>query len=276
VIIAVGSGKGAPGATTLSVLLGLVWSGERLVCELDPAGADLPYRLLGASRQPLAASPSIATLAVESRPGADARSPYLYAQPTVAGVAVIPGAGSPSRFTRLVPHVPAIGATLGAWSGIAFADLGRLHAANPALGVARSAVVTLLVSRTDVAALAHLRDQVEELAAHVGGAHRLRVPLALVVRADRRDTDSAINRARAVLESIGSPVPVLGAVPDDAAAIQAIESGSGGRRALKGPVVDSVQGIAARLQTSWPEVTEPPPTVAATAPSVARPSVVLK
>jgi MinD-like ATPase involved in chromosome partitioning or flagellar assembly len=256
VIIAVGSGKGSPGATTFAVLLAMAWPGERVLCELDPAGADLPYRLLGADRRPLAASPSIATLAVESRPGALAQSLLIYAQPTSVGVSVIAGEGSPARFARLAQHLPSISSALASWPGTVIADLGMLINGNPVLPLAREATVTVLVTRSDVTGLAHLRDQVEELSGQMGGAHRLRVPLAVVVRASRRDATAALGRVAALLESIGSPVPVIGAAPDDDALVSQLSSAALSRRTVRGPGIEAAHAVIARLRSMWPELTE--------------------
>ena len=67
VIVAVGSDKGSPGATTLATALGLVWPGDRLLCELDPRGADLPFRLMGANGQHMGGGP-VAGHAGDRRP----------------------------------------------------------------------------------------------------------------------------------------------------------------------------------------------------------------
>jgi hypothetical protein len=256
VIIGIGSDKGSPGATTFAVLLARCWPTERVVLELDPRGADLPYRLTRADGHPLTASPSVTTLAVDTRPGSIARALEVYAQPTAVGVPVITGETSAARFARIIPHLPAITSAVTAWAGTVVADLGSLQPWSPALPVAMSATVVLLVTRSDTADLAHLRDRVEELAADLGGPHRLRTPLAVVVRADRRETDESRARVERLLASIGSPVPVLGVVPHDPVGVSALHSGRLSNRILRSGLFAHGYEIVSQLRHIWPELSE--------------------
>jgi hypothetical protein len=248
VIVTVGSDKGSPGATTLAVLLALFWGDERAVCELDPRGADLPYRMPGAGGRPLAASPSIATLAVDARPGMPARGLQLYAQQTALGVPVVCGEVSSRRFYRLAAHLPTIAEAAACWSGTLIADVGCLQAWNPAMVVARASQAVVVVARTDPESLGRLRDRVEELADDVGDARSPRVPVAVVVRAARGDARQAVARAEKLLGSIGSPWPVLGAVADDTAAVAALWAGQVSARTFKSPLLASARELTQRLR----------------------------
>jgi hypothetical protein len=259
VIIAVGSDKGSPGATTTAVLLGMFWPGERVVCELDPRGADLPLRMSATDGGPLAASPSIATLAVDARPGVAARPVEIYAQPTLLGVPVVAGEVSSRRFSRLAPHLPAITAMAAQWPGSLIADLGCLQPWNPSLLLARSATVVVLVSRADTESLAHLRDRAAELAEDVGSVHRLRTPVGVVVRSERRGAGAAVGRVVKLLASVGSPVPVLGAIPDDPEGASALWAAALSTRVLRRPMFVSARAVLDRIRAVWPEVSEPPP-----------------
>ncbi|HVV74635.1 MAG TPA: hypothetical protein VHC43_01260 [Mycobacteriales bacterium] len=258
-IAAVGSDKGSPGATTLALLLGATWPTDRVVAELDPAGADLPYRVSSLDGQPLAASPTITTLAVDSRPGAPGHPLHIYTQPTAGGVPLLVGESSAARFTRIAAHLPAVTEVFASASEMVFADLGRLHAASPVLPVARAATVTVVVSRADTASLGHLRDRVEDLGGALGGPHRLRSPLAVVVRADRRDAHAAEARVGKLLASVGSPVVVLGVLPEDPAGVAALHAGTSIRRRSRSGLLAAGRDIAGRLQASWPELTDPVP-----------------
>jgi len=256
VIVAVGSGKGSPGASTLAVLLGACWPGERVVAELDPQGADLPYRVTAASGEPLAASPTITTLMVDSRPGAEGRPLLIYAQTAACGVPLLVGETSSTRFARIVGHLPAIGAVLAGAAETVIVDLGRLHLSSPVLPLARAAAVTVLVTRGDTPSLGHLREQVEELGGELGGPHRLRSPLAVVVRADRRDAAAAESRVGTLLASVGSPAVVLGVMPDDLAGVEALQVGAATRRVNRARLFAAGRAITSRLRASWPELTE--------------------
>lgn len=262
-IIAVGSDKGSPGATTLAVLLGLCWSGDRLVCEVDPCGADLPYRLAGGDGRPLAASPSIATLAVDARPGGLARPLELYAQQTALSLPVIAGEVSPRRFARLSPHLPAICQAAAGWTGTVIADVGRLQPWNPSLQLARTAAVVVLLVRADIESLGHLRDRVEELAADVGAERRLHSPVAVVVRAGRGEQRAAAGRVETLLASIGSPAPVVGVLADDRAAANRLWSGPLSRPVLRSRLWGSARAIVDQLRALAPELALAGPDTAA-------------
>ncbi|HWC36415.1 MAG TPA: hypothetical protein VG650_16530 [Mycobacteriales bacterium] len=255
-IIAVASDKGSPGASTLSLLMGICWPGDRVVVELDACGADLPYRVAGTDGQPLAASPTITTLAVDSRPGAAGQPLLRYAQVAGCGVPLVVGETSAARFTRIASHLPAVVDVLAAAPETVIVDLGRLSSTSPVLSCARSAAVTVLVSHADTSSLGHLRERVEDLAAELGGSHRLRTPLAVVVRADRRDAHAAEVRVSKLLASVGSPTVVLGVVPDDAPGVAALHTGAVSRRVSRSSLFTAAREVVARLRATWPELTE--------------------
>jgi hypothetical protein len=259
VIVAVGSDKGSPGASTLALLLGACWSSERIVVELDPHGADLAYRATAAGGEPLAASPTITTLAVDSRPGAERRPLLTYTQTAGCGVPLLVGETSAARFARIVAHLPAITGVFATAPETVIADLGRLHPTSPVLPLARAAAVTVLVSRADTASLGHLRVRVEDLGGELGGPHRLRSPLAVAVHAERRNAHAAESRVAKLLASVGSPAVVLGVMPDDPAGVAALHTGAATRRMSRSGVLAAGREIAARLRASWPELTEATP-----------------
>jgi hypothetical protein len=257
-IVALGADKGSPGTTTLAVLLGMHWPGERAVIELDPRGADLPYRMIAADGQPLAASPSITTVAVDSRPGGAQRPLTAYTQDTALGVPVITGETSSRRFARIAEHLGAITDAATTWPGMALVDVGSLTPGNPALQLARAATVTVLVSRADTESLARLRERVEQLAGDLGGPYRARTPLAVVARADAGDQRQAGGRLEKLLASIGSPVPVIGTLPTDSGPAAALWSGGPvTRRLSRSSLVGAAREITERLFARWPELTEP-------------------
>jgi hypothetical protein len=169
------------------------------------------------------------------------------------------GEPSAARFTRIAAHLPVVTEMLSAASETVFADLGRLHATSPVLPVARAATVTVLVSRADTTSLGHLRERVEDLGSALGGPHRLRSPLAVVVRADRRDAHAAEARVGKLLASVGSPAVVLGALPEDPAGVAALHAGTVPRRRSRSGLSAAGRDIAGRLQASWPELTDPAP-----------------
>lgn len=252
-IIAVGSDKGAPGATTLATVLAVAWPGDRVLCELDPRGADLPFRLMHANGQHMPAQPSIATLAVAARPGAATPQLQQFAQPTVIGVPVIRGEVSTRASAKVAPHLPAIAHLATSWQGAAIADVGSLQPGNPALVVAKAASVVLLVMRASTEGLGHLRARVEELAEHVGDPRRERTSVGVVLVADGREAAAAVHRTRALLESIGSPAPVVGVFRHDPASAAALWAGPLSKKLIKSPLVKSGEQLVSELWRLWPE-----------------------
>jgi hypothetical protein len=256
VIVAVGSDKGSPGATTLATVLGLVWPGERLVCELDLRGADLPFRLLQPGGQHMRAAPSIATLAVDARPGARLAHLPDYAQATALGVPVIRGEVSTRTASKVAPHLPAIASLAAAWPGTVIADLGSLQPMNPALVLAKAAAVVLLVTQATTEALGRLRGRVEELAEYVGDPRRDSTSVSVVVVARRRDEEAAIQRTKALLNSIGSPAPVIGPFRYDPKATLWAERPS--KKLAKSGMVRSVHLLVREIERLWPGVVSHP------------------
>jgi hypothetical protein len=250
-ILAVGSDKGAPGVTTLAAVLGLVWPSERVVTELDPRGADLPYRLALATGGPMAPSPSVVSLALASRQGATPESLGLYAQATVLGP-VIAGELSAGANTRIAGQLPAVAAAAGSWPGTVIADVGGLHRENPAFVFATRAVGVVLLVRATVEGLGHLRERVDELAALVGSGGTVSAPLGVVVAAERREAVAAVERVGKLLASLGSTVPVLGVWEWNTKAAGELWEPKSSRALEKNPLVQSGRSLMESMLAAWP------------------------
>jgi hypothetical protein len=255
-IVTVCADKGAPGVTTLATVLGMVWPAERVVLEADCSGGDLPFRLRhGDGDRLLDPRPSVLALA------ADARGPLAvggllgYAQPCTLGVPVVPGALSPEAFApmgRLWPQVAQVAAD---WTGTAIADLGRLQPGDPALPIAQASHAVLLLTRPDVEGLYRLRDRVTELAGTLGVPQRDRSPVAVIVRAPAgKAAKAAVEQVRQVLNSFGSPIPVLGVFADDPTGAAALRVGMLTRRLLGSELIRSGRALTEALLQSWPEL----------------------
>lgn len=242
-IIAVGSDKGSPGATSLAVLLGIVWPDQRIVMECDPSGADLPFRMRRAdSGEALWPDPSVAALAAAARLGVDVGDLARYAQSTTLGVPVVPGPLTAERATALRTMWPSIAEIASAWPGVVIADLGRLQPGNAAFAMARAAEAVVLVSRQTTDGLYHLRERASVLAGVLGGSDsgpRLWVvPAGPAVR--RREAQRDVS---ALLESIGGPASIAGYMPLDGANLADLWAGATTRRLMRGALVSAARGI---------------------------------
>jgi len=275
-IVTLCSDKGSPGVTTLAVALGMVWPVPRLVLEADPAGGDLAFRMRHTDGGgPLNPDPSAATLAAAVRAGLAEKDLPGYAQPTTLGVPVIPGVLSPERGAPLRPLWPRVAGVAAAWPGTVFADIGRAQPGNPALPLARSATCVLLLARASLEGFYHLRDRVGELSQVVGDPQSQRSesaprpstprsPLAVVVTGRPRQRKEALAQARYLLDAVGSPIPVVGFLPDDPAGVEALDRGEVTRRLLGTELVRAARSLAGTVLGRWPELT-------ATAPEAAEP-----
>jgi len=256
VILAVCGDKGAPGATTVATLLALCWPARTVLTEVDLRGCDLPLRL-HTPTGPIQERPSFAAFAVDARPGMPVPPPDRYTQETTLGVALMPGEVTVRSNHGLAPHLTAAASAAAGWSGLLVADLGLAAATNPAMAFARQAVLTMFVTRADVNALARLADQVEMLADLTGDAARARVPVAVVLSAEASDRTAAIARASTVLQAVGSPVPVIGAVPYDRKGIASLWAAFPGPKLAKSVLCRAGMEVVSALVAGWPDLITP-------------------
>jgi len=260
VIVSVCADKGAPGVTTLVTALGLIWPAERVVLEADVSGADLPFRLQHQDGDRLLdPQPSVLALAADVRAPQPAHDLAHYAQPTALGVPVVPGGLSAEAFTGMARLWPRVAEVAASWPGTVLADLGRLQPGDPAAPVAAMSTAVLLLARPDLEGLYHLRERVGELATTVGRPMLDRAPLAVVVRA-RAGTEgnAGVEQVRALLEAVGSPVPVLGVFAEDPAAVAALRGRQLTRKLLKTELLRSARTLAESLLAQCPQLMPPP------------------
>jgi hypothetical protein len=67
-----------------------------------------------------------------------------------------------------------------------------------------------------------------------------------------------VGRVAKLLESVGSPVPVLGAIADDSDGSAALWSGTVSKRVLRRSLFGSARAVLDRMWAVWPELSEPP------------------
>lgn len=252
-IVAVCSDKGAPGGTTVAMTLGMVWPGVRAVVETDVAGGDLALRVRSAeSGEFLTPTPSLASLSAAVRMGVV--DPALHAQETSLGVPVIAGSPSAVRFRAVRSTWPAVASCLADWSGMAIADLGRVDGTAASVPVAKSASLALVVTRFSVEGLSRLRDRVDDPDVLPAPTDDGRSRVAVVVLAPSRQAGEAITGTQQVLDSVGSPVPVVGAVAWDPQAAAALWDGTVTRRLAGSELIRSTRSIAESMLSRWPEL----------------------
>ncbi len=151
-MIAVGSVKGSPGATTLAAALAVVWPGDAaaLLVEADCAGGDLG----GWHWTP--DTPGVASLAAACRTGAVQLGEHVRRLPL--GVDVLLGAAARSPATVAVGLLAEADHGLWAKERPTILDVGRLEPDAPSSVLVTKAEVLLLVARGDEASLLRVAD----------------------------------------------------------------------------------------------------------------------
>lgn len=155
-LIAVGSLKGSPGASTLALAMAAVWPDGSadargpMVVEADCAGGDLGGRCW------LPDSPGLASLATGTRAGGVDLGQHTAR--LACGVEVVVAPASRQAATIAVGLLAEIDPA--AWTGdrVVLADVGRLETGLPGVGLAEAADVLLLVSAGDEASLLRVGD----------------------------------------------------------------------------------------------------------------------
>jgi hypothetical protein len=272
VIVAVCADKGSPGVTTAATALAMAWPGPRLLLEADPSGGDMAFR---AQRRDggglLAAEPGLLALAADARTGTvPIEALPSYAQPTAWGMDVVVGPPSGHAYAPMRNLWPAVAAAAAAWPGTTIADLGRLYPGSPALMLAQEATAVLVLARLNVGALYHLRDRVAELSHAIGDLSRDRNPVAVAVLARPHEAAEAVRQVIRMLEAVGSPIPVAGAIAVDPKTARRVRHGEMPPRAERTDLFRSAADLSSTLCQWWPQLAHRPADVAE--PAAAEPA----
>jgi hypothetical protein len=167
-LIALCSVKGSPGVTTVTLALAAHWPDadrtRRLVAEVDPSGGDVAVRL------GLPATPGLATLAAAARRTRDPAVVWEHTQALTGGarVLVAPPGGPHARAALHTltgaPEAALLAAAAREPGVVVLADCGRVDPGSPAEVIARRAALLVLVTDTDVDALAHAAARLQDVA----------------------------------------------------------------------------------------------------------------
>jgi MinD-like ATPase involved in chromosome partitioning or flagellar assembly len=252
-LIAVGSVRGAPGATTLAVALAAVWdrAGHApFLVEADPDGGVL------AARFGLGHHPSLTELGVRARSNLDLDDVWASAQALPAprsgdGVPVVVAHPSADQCQATLRSVG--GRLGGLLDSLAthdvIVDVGRLRPGSPALALVEAATVVLVVLRPRLEDIDAVGQRITAL--NEGGHARL------VVVGERPYP------ATDVAAALG--VGVIGVIADDARSAAALAGDGGSANGLgRLPLLRSARALAHELAARLDQLGAPlPPPVRA-------------
>lgn len=218
-IVALGSAKASPGVTTTSVMLAAAWPGDGrvLIVEADPDGGALATRY-GMSREPGLLSAAAATRR-GSQPDDGLDDLWHHTQELPGGTSVLAGPPSADQAHAALSAGTHLAGALDRLDAAAvLVDCGRLRPGSPALPLAFTAGLTILVARPRLDEAHHL----------VSVARSLRdaCPKVGLVTVGRRPYPP-----EEVAAAIA--VPLVGVIADDPPSAESVRAGRGSPRALR-------------------------------------------
>ncbi len=244
-LIAFASAKGSPGLSVTVAGLSQLWPRPAVVADLDPAGGDTALRYRTETGDPLAPSTGLLSLGAAVRSGQKAALED-HLQTTAGGMRTLVGVTTPGQVVGLGPAWQHIALTLRRSSEYdVLADCGRLVPGSPAMAIVDNADAVVLVSRSELEDVAHLRERLRSLQSslHLGSIDATPTGIAMLTSA----SDSrSLGDAEQLLASAGLPVRALGVIAEDRKAADALRTESG-RNIRRSVLVRSLSDLAARI-----------------------------
>ncbi|PJJ53577.1 hypothetical protein CLV56_3067 [Mumia flava] len=223
-LIAFASAKGSPGVTQTVTALAASWPTDPVVADLDPVGGDVALRSTAPDGTPLETERGLLSYAVALRGGRDAALDD-HLQLLDDGTPVLAGVRSPAQVQGLGMAWPSVARGLAADPRDVLADCGRIVPGTPVGPVIEAADALVLVARSEVESLAHLRERLLGLREPLRISSIGSVGVGVVLVGDPGDRRSREDLER-LLASAGVPVPVFGTVAYDPKAVRALRTAS--------------------------------------------------
>ena len=243
-LVALCSGKGSPGVSTLASVMGAVWPSTRriVVAECDPSGNDL------AARFGLSPRLGMTSLVLAHRRAGKSHSAFeVHQQRLPGGLEALVGPVNPDAAGSLDRELAAVGPGIFPVEGDVLVDCGRiLSAAAGQQGTIKAADRVVVVTRPDVAGLAHAM-----WALDVVRGLRTQGMCSIVI------VGSGDFPSREIEQAIGSRL--LGTIPlDEQSAAMVCGSPGNPRRFARSPLVESARRLVDRI-LKQPEVDKESP-----------------
>lgn len=250
-VISFVSAKGSPGVSTAVIGLAARWPEPVVVADLDPIGGDVATRERDADDNALTEHRGLVSLGAAVRSGDEVElSDHL--QQTRDGLDVLVGASGPRQAQSLGPAWPHLQRTLRSHPGDVLVDAGRFVAGSPAGPVVEHSDAVIFLVRSEIAAIAHLRDRLSTVREPwaLGRAGALRV--GVIVVGDPRDQRAASDIGR-LLAASDLPVTMLGTIAQDPKGVlrgPASASRAAARSLFSRSVVDVVPRVRALAEST--------------------------
>ena len=162
-LISIMSAKGAPGATTTSMLLANLWPAPSILVDADPLGGDVALRLPG-EHGPLDPGQGLMSLLPAARRGLEPQTVVAHAQTALGGQQVLAGLPGPEQAVAAAPLWPSLAQAFARIPGVdVFADIGQVSSRSTHLAVVESASALLCVYRPTAWSAIHTRRRLESL-----------------------------------------------------------------------------------------------------------------
>lgn len=235
-LFAICADRGAPGSTTTALALASARGLPAIVVEADPYGGDLALRLSPDGKHPLAATPTVLSVAA----GRSAERRHLPAATPMRELDLwSSGSHELSEQVRVVPGFmnaeqgasvtwPALASVLASQRVPVFADVGRIHTDSPSMPILTAADAVIAVCRGDKGSVHHLIERLEALAPAL--AERTgRTPMFLPIVVAPRQHGSQLAQAVSQLlgsSAVGPAVRYVGWLAWDPAGCALLEDGA--------------------------------------------------
>src|SRR5262245_53015434 len=256
-LIAVASGKGAPGVTTASVVLAAVWPRPVLLAECDPAGGDLLYRFPAAGGGRLDPGRGLLSLAVAARRGLRPEQVGEHTQTLRGGLTVLTGVTTAEQGTGLDPLWGPVGAALAQLPQTdVIADCGRIGVDGPPHDLLAQAAAIVLLTGDDLGEVVRLRERVPALAAALDRRDRMSTAIGVVVIADHKRFHAALAEIGDALGHGRGLLNVIGGLAHDPRAARQLR-GEWGGRLDKSLLVRTAREVAGHLAGPLPALSMP-------------------
>ena len=251
-LIAVASGKGAPGVTTASVVLAAVWPRPVLLAECDPAGGDLVYRFPAADGSQLNPGRGMLSVAVAARRGLRPEQIWEHTQTLHGGLAVLTGVSTAEQGAGLDPLWAPVGGMLAQLPhGDVIADCGRIGVEGPHHDLLAQAAAIILITRHDLGEVVRLRERLPALMAALDRRDRMSTTISVVVIADHKRFHEALAEVGGALGHGRGRVEVAGGLAYDPRAARQLH-GEWGSRLDKSLLARTARDVAGHVAGSLP------------------------